>query len=120
VRRPFPLSPETLEKLAGVGAEGLDVAPVALVVENIEGQRRLARPGHARHRRHRTDRDLDGDALEIVLAGPGDPDVAAIAQGEAQHDRQGGRAQAIASAPAMTPRFSRASAKPFQGRCERG
>ena len=35
------------EELPGVGTEGLDVAPLALGEDGVEGQRGLARPGQA-------------------------------------------------------------------------
>ena len=36
------------EELAGVGGQRLDVAPLALGVDRVEGQGRLARAGQAR------------------------------------------------------------------------
>ena len=63
-----------LEELAGVGREGLDVAPLPLREERVEGERGLPRAGHAGD----DDEALRGmskrDVLEVVLAGAADPD----------------------------------------------
>ena len=58
------------EELAGVGREGLDVAALALGVDGVEGQRRLARPGQAGEDDQPVPGQVDGDVAEIVLAGP--------------------------------------------------
>src|SRR3712207_136609 len=63
-----------LEELAGVGRERLDVAPLALRVDRVERQRRLARAAQAGDHHQRVARQLDRDVLEVVLAGAGDDD----------------------------------------------
>jgi len=58
-----------LQELAGVGGERLDVAALAFGVDGVEGERAFARPGQAGHDHELLARDIDVDALEIVLAG---------------------------------------------------
>ena len=65
-----------LEELPGVGRERLDVAPLPLGVERVEGERRLARAGEAGDDDEPLARDVDVDVLEIVLAGAADDDAA--------------------------------------------
>ena len=75
-RRQHPLQPvglgpiQAFQELPGVGAEGLDVTPVALGIQDVEGQRRLARPGHPGDRRDHADGNADRHAPEVVLPGP--------------------------------------------------
>ncbi len=57
-----------LEELPGVGRERLDVAALALGVEGVEGERRLARARHTGDDHQPVPRDLQGDVLEVVLA----------------------------------------------------
>ena len=57
-----------LHELARVGVERFQVAALALVEENVEGKRRLARAGHAGDHGEAVARDLDVDVLEVVLA----------------------------------------------------
>ena len=91
---------EPLEELPGVGAEGLDVAPVALGVQHVEGQRGLARPRHPGHRGDRPQRHPHRDALEVVLPGPFDPDGAQVFHRRtAQHDRPDLPSQGIVRPP---------------------
>ena len=61
---------DLVEKLARVGREGLDVAPLALGVNRVEGKRTLARAGEARDHRERIARDAHVDVAQIVLARP--------------------------------------------------
>ena len=63
-----------LEELLGVGRERLDVAPLPLGVERVEGERALARAGRAGDHGERAVGQLDGDALQIVLTGVDDAD----------------------------------------------
>ena len=56
-----------LEELFGIRRERLDVTALALGVEGIERQRALARPRWSGDDREGAPRQLDGDALEIVL-----------------------------------------------------
>ena len=63
------------QELAGVGAQRLDVAALALGVDRVERERRLARAGQARDDHERVARHGDGDVLEVVLAGARDDDL---------------------------------------------
>src|SRR5207302_4984107 len=63
-----------LEELPGVGGQGLDVPPLALGVDRIEGERRLARPREARDHDELVARDLEVNVLQVVLAGALDED----------------------------------------------
>ena len=56
------------QELARVGAQGLDVAALALGVDGVEGQRRLARAGQAGDDHQRVARQPDVDVLQVVLA----------------------------------------------------
>jgi hypothetical protein len=56
------------EELAGVGGERLDVAPLSLGIDGVEGERRLARPGEAGDDGQAVTGDRYGDVLEVVLA----------------------------------------------------
>ncbi len=58
------------EELAGVGRERLDVAALALGVDGVEGQGRLARPGEPGEDDQPVPGQVDGDIAKIVLAGP--------------------------------------------------
>ncbi len=58
------------EELTGVGRERLDVAALALGVDGVEGQGRLARPGQAGEDDQPVPGQIDGDIAQIVLAGP--------------------------------------------------
>ncbi len=58
-----------LEELARVGRERLDVAPLPLRVDRVEGKRGLARAGEARDADQRIPRQADIDVLQVVLAG---------------------------------------------------
>ena len=58
---------ELAQELPGVGRQGLDVAPLALGVEGVEGQARLAGAGDARDHHELVARDLKVDVLEIVF-----------------------------------------------------
>ena len=64
------------EELARVGGEALDVAALALGVDRVEGERRLARPGEAGDDDEAVARQPQGDVLEVVLAGAVDDEVA--------------------------------------------
>ena len=62
------------EELARVGGERLDVAPLPLRVDRVEGQARLTGPGKAGDHDQRVARQLDVDVLEVVLTRPGNDD----------------------------------------------
>src|SRR5581483_612859 len=61
-----------LQELARVGGERLDVAPLALGVDRVEGEARLAGPREAGDADEAIPRQPDGDVLQVVLAGPVD------------------------------------------------
>jgi hypothetical protein len=63
-----------LHELAGVGVERLEVAPLPLGEEDVEGQRGLARARDAGDDGEAVARDVDVDALQVVLAGVVDAD----------------------------------------------
>ncbi len=58
-----------LEELPGVGRERLDVAALALGVDGVEGERRLARAGQAGDHDQPIARQVDVDVLQVVDAG---------------------------------------------------
>src|ERR687885_771214 len=57
-----------LEELARVGGEALDVPPLTLGVDRVEGKRRLPGPGEPGDADERVPRQPDGDVLQVVLA----------------------------------------------------
>lgn len=57
-----------LEELAGISRERLDIAALALGIDGVEGEARLAGAGQAGDHRQRVARDVDVHALEIMLA----------------------------------------------------
>ena len=57
-----------LQELAGIGRERFDIAALALGIDGVEGERRLARAGKAGEHHQPVARNLDVDVLEIVLA----------------------------------------------------
>ena len=62
------------EKLPGEGGETLDVAPLPLGVECVEGEARLARPAHAGQADEPATGQADRHIAEVVLAGTADDD----------------------------------------------
>ena len=62
------------QKLPGVAGQTLDVAPLALRVDGVEGKARLARAGQARDDHELVARDLDVDVAQVVLACAADND----------------------------------------------
>lgn len=63
------------EELPGVGGERLDVAPLPLGEDGVEGQRGLARPRQAREDDERVAREVERDVLEVVLARSADDET---------------------------------------------
>jgi len=62
------------EELAGVGAQALYVAALALGIDGVEGERGFARARQAGHHDQLLARDVEINALEIVLTGTADAD----------------------------------------------
>ena len=60
------------EELARVRRERLDVAPLALGVDGVEGERGLARPREPGEDDQPIARQFQRDVLQVVLAGPAD------------------------------------------------
>ena len=60
------------QELACVGGQRLDVAALALRVDRVEGEARLARAREPRDHDQRVARQLEVDALEVVRSGAGD------------------------------------------------
>ena len=56
------------QELPGVGGQRLHVAALALGVDRVEGEARLARAGEAGDHHERVARQREGDVLEVVLA----------------------------------------------------
>src|SRR5690606_36809451 len=93
--------------LARVGAEGLDVAPLAFGIERVEHQAGLARAAGARDHRHLAGADVEVEVLQVVLAGTADADAAAavaVALVAAVHGPPGRRPE-ILETHATTPRL---------------
>src|SRR5439155_18070490 len=65
------------QELARVAREALDVPPLALGVQRVEGERALARARDAGEADERAAREGQGDVAEVVLAGAADDDVRA-------------------------------------------
>ncbi len=98
-----------LEELAGVGGEGLDVPPLPLRVDRVEGQRRLPRARDPGDHDQAVPGDLHVDVLQVVLARSAHEDVG---------QRHGGylRAPAIPAAMRMAARRLFGLAVPFPAR----
>jgi PAS domain-containing protein len=77
------------EELPGVGGQALDVAALALGVERVERERRLAGARDAGHDHERLLRDRDRDVLEVVLACSGDDDTVGLHQVTSVCGREG-------------------------------
>ena len=62
------------QELPGIGRQRLDVAPLALGVEGVEGERGLARPGQPGDHDQAVAGDVEVEAAQVVGARPPDPD----------------------------------------------
>ena len=62
-----------LQELARVGRQALDIAPLSLGIDRVEGEARLARARQPGDHHQPVARDVDVDALEIVLARAANP-----------------------------------------------
>ena len=67
-----------LEELPRIGGEGLHVAPLALGIDGVEGERGFARTGQAGEHHKPVARDRDVDILEIVFARAADRYLAGV------------------------------------------
>ena len=65
-----------VQKLARIGGKGFDVAPLALGVQRVKHQTRLARATRAGDDRQLTGADVEVEVLEIVLPRPANADGA--------------------------------------------
>ena len=63
------------QELPGVRRQRLDVAALALGEDRVEGEARLAGPGQPGEDDQRVARELEGDVLEVVLAGASDDEL---------------------------------------------
>src|SRR6185503_17015387 len=63
-------------ELARIGRERLDIAPLALRIDRVEGERGLARAREAGEHHQLVARDLHVDILQVVLARAADRDHA--------------------------------------------
>ena len=70
------------QELAGVGRQRLDVAPLALGIDRVERQARLARARQPREDDQPVARQLDADVLQVVL--PGAPDDERVERHQAE------------------------------------
>ncbi len=59
--------PELAHELAGVGREGLEVAPLGLPEDDVEDERGFSRTGNAGDDGHPAVGDVDVDVTEVVL-----------------------------------------------------
>ena len=64
------------DELPGVGAEAFDVAPLALGIDRVHGQRGLARSARPAADGQLVAGNIDVDVLEVVLPGAADLDEA--------------------------------------------
>ena len=68
------------EELAGVGRQRLDVAPLTLGVDGVEGEARLARTRDAGEHDQLVARQFDVDVPQVVFAGTSDDDRGLIGE----------------------------------------
>ena len=66
------------EELARIGTERLDVAALALGIDGVEREARLARSGQAGEHDESIPRQVDPNVLEVVLPGAPDHDLCAV------------------------------------------
>ena len=112
-----------LQELAGVGRERLHVAALALGVDRVEGERGFAGAGQAGEHHQPVARDLDVDALEVVLARAADRDHAAVVRvacrgGGVAHGRR--RAGSVRKGRSWAIVRGKVRARPLRPRSHRG
>ena len=78
---------ELVEELARVAREALDITSLALGVERVEGEARLAGAGGARDDDEAVAGDRDVDVLQVVRAGAVDRDLGRVTAGRELGDR---------------------------------
>ncbi len=64
-----------LEELPGIGRQALDIAALALGIDGVESERRLARARQPGDHHQAVARHVDVDVLEVVLARAANPDL---------------------------------------------
>ena len=74
-----------IQELPGVGGEAFDVPPLSLGVEGVEGERGFSRAGDSGDGDQASERDVDVEVLEVVLAGAADANELAGAAGFGRH-----------------------------------
>jgi hypothetical protein len=87
------------QELPGVGRERLDVAPLPLGEEGVEGERRLPRPRHAGDHHQPVPGDLEVEVLEVVLARAADDDAVHGAEDSTSRPRTRPKEATAASLP---------------------
>ena len=100
-----------LHDAARIGVERFEVAPLAFVEQDVEGQRRLARAADAGDHAELAARDVDRQVLQVVLARIDDLDR--VAAGRRL------RARRVASAPRVRPPCRRRGRRPVRSRAAR-
>ena len=105
------------EELPGVGGQRLHVAALALGVDRVEGEARLARAGQPGDHHQRVARQLQRDVLEVVLARARDDDLVARRHVAGCH-RVGHSMKANRCSPGTSrgPRERPRAAQPFDRR----
>ncbi len=97
-----------LQKLAGIGRQTLDIAALALGIDRVEGQRRLARTRQARDHHQSVARNREADILQIMLARADD-------MNRPLRRLPGGLRRACRAGPALARGLSRAAGPPAGG-----
>jgi len=70
-----------LEKLPRVGRQRLDVPPLTLGINRVEGQRRFARTAHTGHDHQLADWQRDVDVLQVVRTRAAYNEIGAMRRG---------------------------------------
>ncbi len=95
---------DALQELPGVGGERLDVAPLALGVDGVEGQGGLAGAGHPGDHRDGPVGNLEVDVFQVVHPGAADADgVVRLGQGAGAGGGSGFRGHGSNWAPEGEP-----------------